>query len=271
VSSLRSESTCLRDEHGFTLIELLVSMLVATVITGAAMSFLIFTTEDVSHITARVGVDQSGRVVLAKVMSNLDSGCYKTSAAPVQAGSGENTLVFESESGSQSYFPSIEKHEVVFAKGTGTTEGTLTEKNYTSIGTKQVLGETVYEFATTPTSTVRLLKGVKQTQYGSEKAVPVFSYYRYYHENDPPPQGDTMPPYGEIDPTPINVETKSLTAAEALDITKVTMSFTLAPEGKEAVSFNHDRPVALEDSTILRLAPSSEAASNPNLPCSEKT
>ena len=50
----------------------------------------------------------------------------------------------------------------------------------------------------------------------------------------------------------------------------MTVSFTLAPEGKESVSFNDDRPVALEDSAVLRLAPSSEKP-RPNLPCSEKT
>ena len=47
------------------------------------------------------------------------------------------------------------------------------------------------------------------------------------------------------------------------------MSFTLAPEGKENVAFNHDRPVALTDSATFRLAPASETYDN--LPCSERT
>jgi prepilin-type N-terminal cleavage/methylation domain-containing protein len=267
MSTSRSQPRCLGDEHGFTLIELLVSMLVATVITGAAFSFLIFTTEDVSHITARVGVDQSGRTAMQRIMSNLDSACYKASVAPIQLGSSASTLIFDSESGIQSSFATIEKHELAYTAASGSTEGTLIEKNYKSTGSKQVSGETIYEFPTTPTSTVQLLKGIEQTKYGSETAVPIFRYYRYYHEHDSPPAGDAMPPYGEINPEPI----KTLTATEVPNVTKVTASFTLAPEGREAVSFNKDRPVALEDSTIFRLAPSSEAASNPNLPCSEKT
>jgi prepilin-type N-terminal cleavage/methylation domain-containing protein len=267
VSSPRSQSPSLRHEHGFTLIELLVSMLVATVITGAAFSFLIFTTEDVSHITARVGVDQSGRLALGRVMSYLHSACLAPNIAPIQLGSNENTAIFFTDSGEQSAFSTVEKHEVIFTKGTSTTEGTLVEKAYISTGSKQVGGSTVYEFSGTPSSTYKLLNGIQQTKYGSEAATPVFRYYRYYHEGDPPPQGQSVTPYGEIDPEYI----KTLTSTEVPNVTKVTMSFTLAPEGKEAVSFNHDRPVALEDSTIFRLAPSSEAASNPNSPCSEKT
>lgn len=249
----------LRHEHGFTLIELLVSMLVATVITGAAFSFLIFTTEDVSHITARVGVDQNGRVALQRVMSYLHSACFAPSVTPIQLGSGENTVIFVTASGEQPAFSTLEKHEVIFTKGTGTTEGTLVEKIYVSTSG--------YAFPSTPTSTFKLLTGVQQSKYGSEAATPVFRYYRYYYPGASLPQGQSVTPYGEIDPEAV----KTITTAELPYITKVTMNFTLAPEGKEVVSFNHDRPVVLEDSTIFRLAPSSEASSNLNPPCSEKT
>jgi prepilin-type N-terminal cleavage/methylation domain-containing protein len=259
MSSPRSQSTSLRHEHGFTLIELLVSMLVATVITGAAFSFLIFTTEDVSHITARVSVDQNGRVALQRVMSYLHSACFAPSVTPIQLGSNENTVIFFTATGEQSALSTIEKHEVIFTKGTSTTEGTLVEKIY--------LGTTSYVFPSSPNSTYKLLTGVQPSKYGSEAATPIFRYYRYYYPGASLPQGQSVTPYGEIDPEAI----KTVTAAEIPYITKVTMNFTLAPEGKEVVSFNHDRPVALEDSTIFRLAPSSEASSNLNPPCSEKT
>jgi prepilin-type N-terminal cleavage/methylation domain-containing protein len=250
-----------RDEHGFTLIELLVSMLVATVITGAAFSFLIFTTEDVSHITARIGVDQTGRTMLNRIMAELHSGCLRPHAQPIEAGSTENTLIFVSEGGEATAIPTVEKHEIVFTKGTSTTEGTLIEKAYVSTGTKEEHGAFKYIFPTTATFSTRLLTGISKTTYGTE-TTPIFRYYRYYNEHDSPPAGDTTVPYGEIYPEPL-----SNPSSEAANVTKVTMSFTLAPEGKEAVSFNHDRPVALEDSALFRLEPSSETAGVANLPC----
>jgi prepilin-type N-terminal cleavage/methylation domain-containing protein len=253
---------CVRDEHGFTLIEMLVSMLVATVITGAAFSFLIFTTEDVAHVTARVGVDQSGRVALQQMISELSSGCIAPNAQPIVSGSSASTLIFESEGGEQAAFPTVEKHEIIFTKGTSTTEGTLIEKAYVSTGTKEVAGKTTHEYSSTPTTKKLLLKGISQTKYGSEEATPIFRYYRYYHEGDSPPAGDATVPYGEVDSTPV-----ANPSTEAANITKVTIAFTLAPEGKEVISFNHDRPVALEDSALFRLEPSSETPTVKNLPC----
>ena len=264
MSTRRNQPASIGDEHGFTLIELLVSMLVATVITGAAFSFLIFTTEDVSHVSARVGVDQGGRVALQRIISELNSGCYETNVHPVLAGSSPTTLVFESEGGEASEFPTVEKHEIVYTKGSGTTEGTLVEKAYVSTGTKVEGGKNIREYSKTPTHTTRLLTGIEQTKYGSEEATAMFRYYRFYHEGDPPPQGQSTPAYGELDPTPI---TTPLTSTEAEYATKVTVAFTLAPEGKEVVSFNHDRPVVLEDSALFRLEPSSEASTAKNLPC----
>ncbi len=256
MSPRRNQAASIGDEHGFTLIELLVSMLVATVITGAAMSFLIFTTEDVAHVSARVGVDQGGRVALQHIISELNSGCYAPNAQPILTGSSSTTLLFEDEGGEASEFPTTEKHELIYTKGSGTTEGTLLEKAYVS--------KAAHEYAKTPTRTTLLLTGIQQTKYGSEEATPIFRYYRYYHEGDAPPQGQPTPPYGELDPAAIATP---LTSTEAKYTTKVTVAFTLAPEGKEVVSFNHDRPVVLEDSALFRLEPSSEAPSAKNLPC----
>jgi prepilin-type N-terminal cleavage/methylation domain-containing protein len=260
----RSRPGSMRAEHGFSLIELLVSMLMATVITGAAMSFLIFTTEDVSHITARVGVDQNGRLEMQRLISELNSACFQPTIHPILTGASASTLIFESEAGEGSEFPTVQKHEVVYTKGTGTTEGTLVEKAYVSTGTKESGGTITREYANGPTTTRRLLTGIRQTKSGAEE-VPLFRYYRYYHEGDSPPQGSSAVPYGEIDPTPLTNP-----SAEAANITKVTVAFTLAPQGKEAVSFNHDRPVALEDSALFRLEPSSETPTVKNLPCEKE-
>ena len=110
-----------------------------------------------------------------------------------------------------------------------------------------------------------MLTGVRQTTYEG-KPTPIFQYYRYYRKGDKGPKGEPEPPYGELYPE--RIEAGEI-AKESESIVKVTVSFTLAPEGKESVSFNHDRPVELEDSAVFRLAPSSQASSNPNSPCSE--
>lgn len=259
--SLRSHSPVvrrLRDERGFTLIELLVSMIMMVVLTLAAFSFLQFTTEDVSHITARVNVDQEGRTALENIMLRLHSACVAQEVNPILPASSPTVLKFVSDTGSEPAFATVYAHEIVYNNA----EGTLVEKTYPSTGPEKAGN---YPFSTTASSTKRLLTGVRQTKY-EEKETPIFQYYRYYRKGDKGPKGEPEPPYGELDPKPI--EASEITK-ESENVVKVTVSFTLAPEGKESVSFNHDRPVELEDSVTFRLAPSSQASSNPNSPCSE--
>jgi prepilin-type N-terminal cleavage/methylation domain-containing protein len=262
MSSPRAQRPSLRREDGFTLLELLVSMLAGTVLTMAAFSFLIFTGEDVSHITARVSVDQTGRVALQNIVSQLHDACEAPSITPIQEGSTGSIIKFLSNYGEQSSLP-LKLHEIVYTPASGNKEGTLVEKVYERTGGTAPK----YTWSSSPTTTT-LLSSVRQTQFGSETPTAVFQYFRYYQSTDSIPTGDTSIPYGELNPKPIN-EVK--TAAEAEDITKVTVSFTVAPAGHEVVSFNHDRPVPLENSVLFRLAPSSESSSNPNLPCTEKT
>jgi prepilin-type N-terminal cleavage/methylation domain-containing protein len=259
--SLRSHSPIvrrLRDERGFTLIELLVSMLAMTVVTMAAFSLLQFTTEDVSHITARVNVDQEGRTALENIMLRLHSACVAQEVNPVLPESSPTVLKFVSETGSEPAFATVYAHEIVYNEAAGT----LVEKTYPSTGPEK---EGNYPFSTTASSTKRVLTGVRQTTYEG-KPTPIFQYYRYYRKGDKGPKGEPEPPYGELYPE--RIEAGEI-AKESESIVKVTVSFTLAPEGKESVSFNHDRPVELEDSAVFRLAPSSQASSNPNSPCSE--
>jgi prepilin-type N-terminal cleavage/methylation domain-containing protein len=252
----------LRDAHGFTLIELLVSMLAMTVVTMAAFSFLQFTTEDVSHITSRVNVDQEGRTALENIMLRLHSACVAQEVNPILPASSPTVLKFVSETGSEPAFATVYAHEIVYNEAAGT----LVEKTYPSTGPEK---EGNYPFSITASSTTKLLTGIRQIKYEG-KETPIFQYYRYYRKGDKGPKGELEPPYGELYPEALkgNSENK-LTPAESENVVKVTVSFTLAPEGKEAVSFNHDRPVELEDSAVFRLAPSSQASSNPNSPCSE--
>jgi prepilin-type N-terminal cleavage/methylation domain-containing protein len=247
------------EEHGYTLIEMLIAMVVGSVVVLAAFALLRFTTSDVSRITARVHVDQRGRLALEKIMLELHSDCVAPTVIPIQSGSTSEVLEFisanspvnEKYSEPVSSLPTVYLHKITYTPEKGNVQGTLVEESRPSTGQAPK-----YKFNKAETATkVLLLRGVKQSLTTEKTAIPIFQYYRYYHE------GDHEPVYGKLDPSPVTPST------EAEKITKVTMSFTLAPESSEGTSLSTDRPVALEDSAVFRLAPASETPSKANLPC----
>jgi prepilin-type N-terminal cleavage/methylation domain-containing protein len=267
----------LHDSDGFTLIELLVSMLIGLVVSLAAFSILDFTSSDVSRITARAHVDQTARVALEKIMLQLHSACVSVNVNPIQAKSTESKLRFVSETSllnSQkeptSSLSTVKLHEIIYTPASGKTAGTLTEKSWTSTGTNTSTGEYKFNEAEKPKE-VKLLTGVTQTENQVTKtSIPVFQYYRYYVA------GDSGTELGHIDPKAMSngeleKENKATvpTTTEAEKVAKVTVTFTLAPEGYESALAKGDQPVALEDSTVLRFTPASEEAANTNYPCAQ--
>jgi prepilin-type N-terminal cleavage/methylation domain-containing protein len=251
------------DERGFTMIELLVAMSMGTMVMLAAFLLLKYTTGDVARITERVHVDQAGSVGLERIMLELHSSCVTRGVTPIQTGSSENSIKFISEAGGQSSFNTVHLHEIEYVPAKGEAEGKLVEYSSASIPPPTGGAAPNYTFPKTPETKVVLLTGVQQAETKESTKIPVFQYYRYYHT------GDTSPKYGQINSTAI--AKLPLTELESENVTKVSISFTLAPNGKEASTFNHDRPIELADSTVFRLATSSEAASNPNLPCTPET
>ncbi|HEY5193652.1 MAG TPA: prepilin-type N-terminal cleavage/methylation domain-containing protein [Solirubrobacteraceae bacterium] len=270
MSRLRITLKALRDERGLTLIELLVAMSLGIIVTGIAFSLLNFTTADVTRISERVHVDQTGRVALEKLMLALHSSCVATKAEPIRFGSSEKILRFVSETSGEnahgeptSSLPTIRLREVIYTEASGKKEGTLTENSWPSTGVPPK-----YEFNEAETPTKRtLLTGIKRTEGEKKELIKIFRYYRYYKTTD------TKPTLGELDPTELVINSKASTSVqkeEAAQIAKVAVSFTAVPEGKENkedTSLGNGRPVALEDSAILRLSPSSEESNN--LPCAE--
>jgi prepilin-type N-terminal cleavage/methylation domain-containing protein len=262
----RAYIRCLHDDGGFTLIELLVSMLIGLIVTGAAFAILEFTTSDVKLTTERAHLDQAGRIALENIMLELHSACVQVEVHPIEPGSNENEILFLSERSPlntlykepTSTLPEVRERKIVFNKAAGT----LIEKSWPTLLTNKYV-------ATEPTSptTELLLKGVKPT-VEEGKAVPIFRYYRYYQSTDQLPSGDTTMPYGELNPEPIP-SSKLTTTAQTMVVAKVAVSFTLAPEGNESVFAKGYRPIAFEDSAILRLAPASE--SERNFSCTERT
>lgn len=257
----------LASEQGFTMIELLVAISMGIVISLAAFSFLGFATSDVSRINERVHIDQTARTTLENIVLELHSACVTPSVVPIIPGSTSESIKFISEAGTGSALSSVHEHEIIYEAAKGATKGKLVEKTY--LNTPPPTGKEApeYSFPKTASTTKRLLTGITQSESGGKK-VPIFLYYRYYQEGDTVPTGHTTIPYGELYPTPLSSgELEKEAGAEK--VVKVTVSFTLAPEGAELSTFNRDRPVPLQDSVVFRLAPAAESSSN--LPCSPST
>lgn len=265
-----SSRSPLTSERGFTLIELLVAISMGIVISLAAFSFLGFATSDVSRINERVHIDQTARVTMENIMLELHSACVTPSVVPILLKSTSTSIKFISEAGTGSALSSVREHEITYEAAKGPTKGKLVEKTYLSIPPPTGKEAPEYSFYTTASTTKKLLTGIVQSESGG-KSVPIFQYYRYYQSGDTLPTGHTTIPYGEIYPKALsNTELAEEGKAEKVEkVVKVTMSFTLAPEGAEIATFNRDRPVPLEDSVVFRLAPAAESSSN--LPCSPST
>jgi prepilin-type N-terminal cleavage/methylation domain-containing protein len=261
--SLRLRPTDPLGEAGYTLIEMLIAMAVGSVVILAAFGLLRFTTNDVSRISARVHVDQRGRLALEKLMLELHSACVAPTVVPIRLKSKATELRFvseysplnkEAEPIPTSELSTVRLRHIVFTPPAGNVQGTLVEEWWPSTGTAPN-----YKFneSATPTK-VKLLTGVQETETQTGTKIPIFQYYRYYKESD------REPVYGKLDP---NAITEVTSESEAKYITKVSVAFTLAPEGRESANFANDRPVALEDSAIFRLAPASETPDTANLAC----
>jgi len=251
----------LRREDGLTLIELLIGLVLGMVITLAAFALLEFATNDVSRITSRTHATQVARIQLEKLMLQLHSACVAVTVNPVQINSNETELRFISETSPlnankepTSSLTTVRLHKIIYTKA----QGLLTEQSWPSLISSRP-PEYVFAEGEKPTER-RLLTGVSQSVKSDGTPIPVFRYYRYYREGDPEPK------YGQLYPTAITPSTKP----EAEHVAKVTVNFTVSPEGPEARFAKGDRAFAIEDSAVLRLSPSSEAASTTNEPCAQK-
>ncbi len=253
------------NEAGLTLIELLIGLVVGMVVTLAAFALLEFTTNDVSRITARTHATQVARIQVEKLMLQLHSACVAVTINPILLGSNATELKFISESSPLnankepvSSLTSVHLHKIIYTPPSGKVEGLLTEQSWPSLSSLNSNKEFVFTEGEKPTER-RLLKGVTRTINAEGKEEPVFQYYRYYRESD------TKPLFGQLYPTTYVPST----TVEAERIAKVTVGFTVTPEGAEGHFAKGDRAFAIEDSAVLRLSPSSEAASSPNWPCAQ--
>jgi prepilin-type N-terminal cleavage/methylation domain-containing protein len=256
-----------RDQDGFTLIEMLVAMAIGLIVSLAAVALLILTTNDVGRITERTQATQTARIGLEKIMSELHSACVAVTVNPIQAGSTATAIRFISENSPLnslkepvSSLTTVRLHEIVYEPASGKTEGMLVEKSWQSYGTTP---EYKFNTSETPTKTI-LLTGVTESVNEATKAtIPIFQYFRYYVSGDSEVKlGHAN--VGQLDPTPVKTLTEK---AEAEQISEVTVNFSALPHDKEGTGYDRGRPVAVEDSAVFRLAPSSE--DHENEPCTQ--
>jgi len=229
-----------------------------------ALTFLQFTSNDVARITERTHSTEAGRLAMERVMLELHSSCVAPGVAPILEGSTESRLRFLSGYGREASLTSIEAHEVLFSPAAEAGAGSILERSWpATLVASSDPPRYAYNEAQAPSSTRTLLAGVRtsQAEGGGGGTLPVFRYYRYYREGDP------SAAIGQLDPEALS----GVLAGEARYVAKVTVTFTVAPPGRLPGGAYDDRPAPFEDSAILRLAPPSESANTPNLPCAPST
>jgi hypothetical protein len=251
--------------EGFGLVELMVSMALSTVIVLAAVALVEFVHVDVTRTDAQVSTDQRARSVLENIMLELHSGCLLPREHPVRKESSATVLRFISGSGAGPVPTSVVLHEVLYTTLTvhHHSERVLAEYTYPgSISNGKVL---INESSTArrPSGNPRILaenilESTEKSESGSLVTLPVFSYYRYYEE------GNAGYEAGVIDPTPLATP---LTETEAEKVSKVTIAFSVAPEGDLQGIAKTLEPLALKDSAVYRIVPASTVGSAAPAPC----
>ena len=155
-----SERVDIRREDGFSLVELLVAMSVGMIVLFGILAIVEGTTNSSARTTARVTANQTARPALTKIIDGLHSSCTTPDLAPVQAGSGDNSITYtyaveDGPNGSISVVPTPIQRTVALNTGTG------------------ILSQT-----DSPGTTTQIVTGVNRAKIGTT-TVPLFRYYAY--------------------------------------------------------------------------------------------
>ncbi len=151
MSPLRRTASIVRDQRGFTLIEMLVAILTGLIVLFATFAILNVSLSQSSRIADRVSADQRSRIAMEKIVQELHSSCVSINENPILAGSEPNKIIFVSETGSQTAFTTVTKHEISLSGGT--LKDTYTTSKVSLTGSKWVFPEVA-------TGTKTLLTGV---------------------------------------------------------------------------------------------------------------
>lgn len=209
-------------------VALATGMVVLTGLTMMVVSSLHTTTRVSKHVEAT----QRSRIVLTRLIDELDSACIMPKLAPVKEGSTGTVLKFVHASGSAATpTPTL---SVVSLEGT-----TLTQMDYAwSSGAAPN-----WVFQTTPSATTKLMTGVTQIS----STIPIFSYYLYSE--------------GGVSKTRLATP---LSAVGAADTIQVGVALKAAPNGGAS---DEATPAHIQDSATFRLTAAPYQTEAVSLPC----
>jgi hypothetical protein len=224
----------LRDESGMTLVELLVATTAGIVVMAGITVSLVVTMRQTDRITSHIDSNQKARITMTRIIDQLHSSCVAPQIAPVQVGSNATSLTFLHQTGSGV--------SVTPVKSTISLSGsTLTQYDYPATGG----AAPTWTYATTPTSTVRLMTGVSPIS----ASVPLFRYFSYTE--------------GKVNTTPLTVPLTEATAPKAV---QVNVAFQVAPLNAPPIG-DTNAETEIQSSALLRLTAPAYAPGSDNLPC----
>lgn len=234
---------------GFTLIEVLVAMVTGVIVTGALFAILTVSITQSSRISDVAQATRLGRTTMTHVVDELHSACLGPNFVPIQAGSGESTLIFIDGYSQATEVQNVatsavggRKDEIIYNKAAGT----LIDKTYYATGGTSPN----FTFSATATPSSGVLIGEKLTQSEvAGKPIPVFKYYEYAAATSTA-TNEASSTLKEIAPA------ASYTQATTEKAASVVISFRTAPtSGKTAAG----RSVNFASQTTLSFSvPSSE-------------
>jgi hypothetical protein len=224
-----------RDQRGTTLAELVIAMAAAGVVMMGVTSMVLSSMNTTTRVSKRVEATQNSRIVLTRLIDELNSSCVLPRMAPVQQGSTGVVLRFIHGSGS-----AVTPTPVLSVVGL---EGTkLLQQDYAWMSGTAPNWTFEEEH---PVTTTELMTGVSQIS----PSKPLFRYYAYSGEA------------GRVSETPM---TTPLSTAIAPTVIQVGVALKVAPRGP---STDEATPAQIEDSATLRLTAASFHSEVLSLPC----
>lgn len=220
------------EERGTTIAELVVGIAMGSLVLFGLTTLVVSTLHTTTRVSQRVEATQHSRLVITRLIDELDSACVMPKLPPVQPGSSGSVLRFVHASGSEvTPTPTL---SVVSLEGT-----TLFQADYAL----KEGSPPHWVFQEAPSSTVRLMNGVEPISASR----PVFSYYAYGQ--------------GGISTVP---QATPLSEVDATTTLNVGVALKAAPTG---AGDNEETPAHIEDSASLRLTASAYNENAVSLPC----
>ena len=228
----RLRTLAIHDERGTTLAELVVALAAGMVVILGVTSLVTSSLDTSVKVSKHVEATQQSRIVLTRLIDELNSACIMPKLAPVKESSSSSMLRFIHARGSEvTPAPTL---SVVSLEGTKLVQADYAWKEGTAPN---------WVFQSTPSATTQLMTGVEQIS----STTPIFGYYSYSE--------------GGVSKTRL---TTPLSATSAADTIQVSIALKVAPRGG---SSEESAPSHIQDSATFRLTAASYHPETVSLPC----